>query len=81
MFRLKKKMTYQKKPLGDFHLEFLGISKRQLPKMLWFGLDLNNKISQMNFLYHKLQNSDYHDGFIVKIYPQKVNTSMTIFPQ
>lgn len=34
-------MNYQKKPFGDFHLEFLGVSKRQLPKMLQFGLDLN----------------------------------------
>lgn len=78
MFRPRKKMTYQKKPLGDFHLEeFLGIS---FLKCYGFGLDLNDKISQMNFLYHKLHNSDYHDGFIVKIYPQKVNTSMPIFP-
>lgn len=74
-------MAYQKKPLGIFHLDSLGISKRQLPKMLWFRLDLNDKINQMNFLCHKLYNSDYHDGFIVKIHPQKVISSMPIFPQ
>lgn len=81
MCKLKKKMTYLKKPFGDFHLEFLGISKRQLLKMPCFSLKLNDKINQMDFLCHKLHNSDYHGGFIVKIHSQTVDLSMPIFPQ
>lgn len=72
-------MTYQKKPFGFFYLESLRISKRPLPKILWDSLDLNNRISQTKFLRNKSCNSDFHDGFIVKIHSQKVHLSNPIF--
>lgn len=78
MFWLKE-MIYQKKPFCFFHLESLRISKRPLPKILWDSLDLHNRISQTKFLCNKSYNSDFHDGFIVKIHSQKVHLSKPIF--
>lgn len=73
-------MTYQETTWW-FHLRILGISKRQLPKMLWFGLDLNDKISQMNFLYHKLHNSlTTMMGLLLKFIPRRLIHQCLSFP-